>query len=296
MIKNSTTVMKTSSIVYEELIPLYQHCKKCNEIIIIKRIIQEHLFFYCNLCRTKTLWSYKTGLQTSKLTISQIEKLICIFLEHIAAGTAGKIVNLPFFDGQIHENTVRTYFLRFCEATLDHYDEVLNSTLLKGEIELDETYLFRPKPSSAPSRGYKNKAIWLFGLKQRGSNSFIIIPLKDRSEETIVPLIRRFVKIGSVIYTDEFSVYVNNYSKQSKLTKYQFAYLHVNHKRKFVSEIFSQVHTNSIEELWREVKFELKTTRTTSKYMLLISRFIFHKTLSYDDQARKLVSNLKMIR
>jgi len=126
--------------------------------------------------------------------------------------------------------------------------------LLENEVEIDETHLFREKKSSAPHRGYKLSSIWLFGMKQRNSSKFFVIPVEDRKEETLIPIIRRHVKARSTIYSDSFAVYVNNYQKESKLSKYEFIHYFINHKLEFVSSISHEIHTNSIESLWSLIK------------------------------------------
>ena len=66
----------------------------------------------------------------------------------------------------------------------------------------------------------------------------------------------------------------------------------INHKLEFVSQISSDIHTNTIENLWNYVKRDLKRTRITSKYALAVARFFFHKTLSKENQRRILIKYL----
>jgi len=86
---------------------------------------------------------------------------------------------------------------------------------------------------------------------------------------------------------------VNNHKKESKLASYGFVHYFVNHKLEFVSEVSKLIHTNGIESLWSQLKKELKKTRTTwSRYHLIIAKFYFQKTLSYDQQLRVLTWEL----
>jgi len=93
------------------------------------------------------------------------------------------------------------------------------------------------KSHQLPHRNYKFSSVWLFGAKQRKSSDFFMIPLKNRKEENLIPIIRRHIKLGTTIYTDSFSVYVNNYQKISKLEKYGFPHYFINHKLEFVSQV-----------------------------------------------------------
>jgi len=64
----------------------------------------------------------------------------------------------------------------------------MTHTLLENDVKIDKNHIFREEKSSAPHRKYKFSSIWLFGAKQRNSTKFILIPLKDRKEETFIQL------------------------------------------------------------------------------------------------------------
>ncbi len=95
--------------------------------------------------------------------------------------------------------------------------------------------------------------------------------MEDRTESTITPLILRYIKAGSTVYTDEASIYVNNKSKESKLSEFNFAHFHVCHKYTFVHEFFPDVHTNQIESIWREIKDYIRVRHATSSYKNMIA-------------------------
>jgi len=276
-----------------ELIPLFQKCWKYEKVIFQKRELNNHTWFACEQCQTLTVWNHRTTLEKCRLYRSQIEKLILIFLDHKSAKEAFDILKYDFVDDPININTIRKYFTKFCMIALDFYEEEMQYVLLEDEVEIDETHLFKEKKSSAPHRPYKLSSIWLFGIKQRKSKKFFIIPLKERTESVLIPLMRKHIKIYSTIYSDSFAVYVNNKRKESKLAKYGFIHKFINHKIEFVSQISQEIHTNSIESLWNQIKKDLKKTRTTaSKYKLTIARFYFRKMLSYEQQLKLITSKL----
>ena len=194
-------------------------------------------------------------------------------------------------DDSLNINTVKKYFTLFSRIALKYYQEEMNYMLLENEVEIDETHLFKEKKSSAPHRAYKMSSIWLFGMKERKTSKFVIIPLKRRTEENLMPIIRKHVKYKSTIYSDSFAVYVNNHKKESKLAQYGFVHYFVNHKLEFVSQVSKEIHT--IERLWSQIKKDLKKSHTTcSKYQLAISRFYFRKTLTFKQQLRLLAKGL----
>ena len=82
--------------------------------------------------------------------------------------------------------------------------------IFSGHIEIDETKLYKQKVSNACARPYNYGDIWIIGLKERGSNNFIY-PVENRTEEVFLLLLLKHTSIRiTVVYTDSFSVYVNN--------------------------------------------------------------------------------------
>ena len=146
--------------------------------------------------------------------------MLLLFLSNKTPSEALDSIKFSLPQETIHITTVRRCFLIFCNIVLDYYENQMNYILLENEVEIDESHLFREKKSSAPHRHYKLSSVWIFGAKQRNSSKFFIIALKNRKEETLIPLIRKHIKIGATIYSDSFSVYVNNKTKQSKLQRY----------------------------------------------------------------------------
>ena len=82
---------------------------------------------------------------------------------------------------------------------------------------------------------------------------------------------------------------IHHYKFSFKIDRYGFVHFFINHKLEFVSQVSKEIHTNTIENLWSHVKRDLKRTRITSKYMLAIARFYFHRTLSKEEQMSLLI-------
>jgi len=166
--------------------------------------------------------------------------------------------------------------------------------MLEGEIELDESQLYQKKKSEAPGRPYVYDTIWLIGFRERHSQKFLIYPTVRRTEEVFIPLLLKHVKVKSLIYSDNFSTYVNNrvFPPESKLTQWGYRHKFVNHKIEFVNGIFKEIHTNTVERLWRTVKEHIRRHKTKSLYLLCIGRFYFHRTLCKKGQLKYLVQSL----
>ena len=48
---------------------------------------------------------------------------------------------------------------------------------------------------------------WCFGLMERGTHNVIIIPVADRTANTLLPLIEEWVEGGSMIMSDRWAPY-----------------------------------------------------------------------------------------
>lgn len=115
-------------------------------------------------------------------------------------------------------------------------------------VEIDESVLVRRKYEKGR---HVAGPIWIFGGIERESKRCFIIALVDddqnRSAACLVPIIKQYVKPGSIIVSDKWKAYCN-------LTEEGFIHWSVNHSVEFVSSDNSQIHTQNIERLWRDVK------------------------------------------
>jgi len=139
----------------------------------------------------------------------------------------------------VSENTIAKYFKLFSQIALKYYQDEHTSVMLEGEIELDESQLYKPKKSEAPGRPYVYDTIWLIGFRERHSQKFLIYPTVRHTEEVFIPLLLKHAKVKSLIYSDNFSTYVNNrvFPPESKLTQWGYRHKFVNHKIEFVQLI-----------------------------------------------------------
>lgn len=118
---------------------------------------------------------------------------------------------------------------------------------LRGVVEVDETYV-GGKHKGKPGRGSENKTP-VFGAVQR-KGRLSITPVTDTKRKTLEPIIRRKIKGGSVIMSDEWWAY----------TKLGDDYRRgvVRHKRK--EYVRGDVYTNTIEGAWSHLKRSMMGT------------------------------------
>src|SRR6201985_2201131 len=130
----------------------------------------------------------------------------------------------------------------------------LESSKLKGEIELDEAYL-GGRRKGRRGRGAKGKSI-VFGLLERHGRVYAKVVEQVSAEELMEP-IRQRTRKGSVYYTDAFRGYrsLRRYGKHHT----------VNHQKSLVDKK-TKNHINGIEGFWSYAKHILYNYRGVSKY------------------------------
>ena len=106
-------------------------------------------------------------------------------------------------------------------------------------VEIDESFF-----GGKDKQGHDDKAV-VFGIVERGGD-VLTRHVAMRRKSHIIPHVVTFVKPGSKIYTDEGSAF--------KLLTEKYGYEHemVDHSRK--EYVRGDVHTNTIESFWANVK------------------------------------------
>ena len=81
------------------------------------------------------------------------------------------------------------------------------------------------------------------------------IRVKNRTKEVLMKVIKKHVKQGSVIWTDEFASYKD-------LEKNGYIHQSVNHKKHYVDPI-TKGHTQGVERAWLDCKIWFKIARAS---------------------------------
>lgn len=138
------------------------------------------------------------------------------------------------------------------------------------EVEIDETLIVKRKYE----RGRILSQIWLFGGIERISKKRFVVALtgdvgERRDRATLVPLIHKYIREGSVIFSDCWGAY-NNLHQQG------YTHFTINHSENFVDQNDSNIHTQNIERLWRDIKEWIKRPGIRAKYLhQYLARYLF---------------------
>ena len=114
------------------------------------------------------------------------------------------------------------------------------------EIEIDESKFGRRKYY----KGHRVEGQWIFGGREKKDKSKVfMLPVHDRKKETLLPLIERYIKKGSIIHSDCWAAY-------NEIPKMGYKHLTVNHSKMFKNKRTGAC-TNAIESDWRHAKVSM---------------------------------------
>lgn len=139
---------------------------------------------------------------------------------------------------------------RMCRLIRDYMGWVDGDAVLGGVagedgiVEIDETWI-----GGKDRRGENDKSQVLGMVERDGEIITRVIP--DRSARSILPHVKKFVKAGSYVATDDWSVY-------RSLPEQGYRHASVDHSA--YEYVRGEVHTNTIEAFWANVKRGIKGT------------------------------------
>ncbi len=162
-------------------------------------------------------------MRKSKLSWYKQTRLIELFVAGSTARTAASLVG-------VNKTTASYYFHRL---RLLIYENSKEPGLFEGEIEVDESY-FGGTRKGKRGRGAGNK-VPVFGLLKRSGKVYACI-IPNAKSDTLLPIIRKKVKLDSIVYTDSFRSY-------NDLDVSEFTHYRINHSKAFVN---NKNHINGI--------------------------------------------------
>ena len=112
-------------------------------------------------------------------------------------------------------------------------------------VQIDESKFGRRKYHG----GHYVEGHWVFGGIENNSRKYFLIAVERRNEETLLPIIKKWIEPGTVIISD------NYWKAHCNLEEHGYIRRTVNHSEEFVKK--DGEHTNKIEGHWRQAKVKL---------------------------------------
>ena len=213
---------------------------------------------------------------------------------HLSFATISKVIyfwahkypqEIVIHELQISHTTVVDFYnfcREVCSIVLERDSEPIGGP---GKIvEIDESKFGKRKYN----RGKRVDGCWVFGGIERDSNppKCFFCTVTDRSAQTLIPLIKRWILPGTTVVSDCWKSY-------SSLSKEGYIHQTVNHSIQFVSD--SGAHTNHIESRWNSLKRSLPRFGTTKDlYQSYFAEYCIRRKF-LDTAQDKFLESLRLI-
>lgn len=150
----------------------------------------------------------------------------------------------------------------------------IENTIIGGEgiiVEIDESKIGKRKHN----RGHHVDGAWIVGgIERTDEKKIFLVEVTDRSSKTLIDIIIKHVRPGTIIYTDMWKGY-------NKISENDYIHNCVNHSISF-KDPETGIHTNTIEGLWNGLKIQIKPrNRTKTNVNEYIMEFIWRRNYKH---------------
>ena len=229
-------------------------CRNCriSRTLIFDKSCADGMTWRCKKCKDKESIRKDSLFYASHLSIEEILELLYWFS-----------VKLPVTQACIEVGVSEVTGIFYYRIFRDLCVEIsLGGEKIGGPdtiVEIDEMKLGKRKYN----RGKRVEGQWCFGEILRRENKddpiqCFIIPVDDRSQDTLLPIIREYIADDTTIYSDCWKAY-------DCLDKKGYVHLSVNHSLHF-KDPETGVHTNTVEGMWNQVRRSLPKFGTRKEY------------------------------
>ena len=246
-----------------------------NECKIIKDNMKDGQIFRCTVCHKKK--SIRTGsfFSGSSLPLGVLLTIVFYFITgcqisqaiHHLKGLVGKKGIIQWY----------TYCREICSLYLLTDGNIRLGGHPDSVVQIDETFMHGKLKYERGARKKRAKPIIIFGMIDTLTKQCLVRIVPDRSRETLLPIILRYVTLGSTIYSDEAPAYFS-------LSQHGYQHKTVKHKDEYVTP--EGVHSNCIENLCSHLKGMNKKIFGTRNgiFPLYLDEFVykFNKRTSND--------------
>ena len=134
-----------------------------------------------------------------------------------------------------------TFFHECCISTIINNSQAIGSNGI--EVEIDKSKFGKRKYY----HGHKVEGQWVFGGREKYDKTKVfMVPVHNRKQSTLLPIIQKWIKPGSIIHSDCWKAY-------NKLGKMGCTHVTVNHLKEFMNQS-NAACTNCIESEWHHAK------------------------------------------
>jgi transposase-like protein len=154
-------------------------------------------------------------------------------------------------------------WMNFCRDMCLDYLTANNPRIggLDHVVEIGESVICRRKYH----HGRMIPTRWMFDGYDRITKFGFVVQVPYRSARILLPLIRKYIRPGSIIISDEWRAYRGIPKIQCNP---RLLHRTVNHSPTFVHPVHSFIHTQSIESMWTKIKRKFKRMHGTVESLM----------------------------
>ena len=139
-------------------------------------------------------------------------------------------------------------------------------------VEVDESHLRTRKYHTGRLTFGQREQIWVVGGIDRTTKKAFVVHAEKRDAETLLPILRQYIRPGTTVITDGWSAY-RRLSEGGELQ-----HRVVNHSLNFVSPEDPTVYTQTVERMWRSLKAVYpEGGRPGENFFLYLSEFLYRQ-------------------
>jgi hypothetical protein len=233
-------------------------CARCQSPMNLVRRAEspDGYSWLCNNCSTRT--SVRTGSFFANCVLST-EKIVMVLFYWVYEV---KCKHVMLFEELVSWDTLvnyNNYFRIECHNWILNQQQQLGGFDVNGQplyVEVDESYFFHRKYH----RGGHRRGTWVVGLIERDSGRCWLEIVRRRDAQTLEQIIQNHVLPGTIIVTDAWGGYAN----VNHINNGVYTHEVVVHAHNFVDPVHAEIHTETIEGLWMQVKRKLRYQSGTS--------------------------------
>ncbi|XP_024882507.1 uncharacterized protein LOC112461483 [Temnothorax curvispinosus] len=238
---------------------------RCRRRYYVKNQHKKRVSKQCNFKKSAKAGTWFEWFGKNHLDVATICKIVACFL----------MLNYPRQDDTQDETGVSSAtivdWFNFCREVCVFWAEK-HSDKLGGPgrtVEINEA-----KIDKSYNRGRLIRDHWIFGGYERDTKKIFIVPVQDRTEQTLLACIKEWTLPGTTIVSDCWKSY-------NCLNNEGFQHLTVNHSYNFVDPE-TGTHTQHIERVWIEVRENIPRYGTTEDHVLLehLCEYLFKRAYS----------------
>ena len=238
------------------ILPKCVNCPSCGVILNALSLNNNCYNFRCSKrsCLKRVYLTQNTWFQGRKISLEKVLVLTYCFVTKTSYAQAIHETSGPNYDGVTTSSETVSDTFAYCREVCIEILCQQGDTIIGGPnciVEIDEGKFGKRKYN----RGRIVDGQWVLGGICRETKKCFLVPIENKKEETLLAIIEKHVRPGSIVNTDCFKSY-DNLEEKLKLKHYT-----VNHSQNFVDPD-TGCHTNTIESTWWAVKRSFRSSHT----------------------------------